>query len=200
MSTTCCIVLSLSPPRSRINELTKKEVCGASVGAIITPLIMTMILTPEPGSWRPAFIITGAVGYLWVIAWLVLTSREPPAGPVEPAREVESKPAASFASIVFTRRFFTLVVMVVAINACWQLLCVWLPKFLQQGRGYSENQALFFNSAYFIATDVGCIAAGAATLMLHRRGWSVHGSGSLDFLVCSLLTMLTVTIFWLPAG
>jgi ACS family hexuronate transporter-like MFS transporter len=176
---------------------------GASVGAIITPLIMAAMLTPATGSWRPAFVITGAVGYFWVIAWLVLTSREPPASPVETTSEVGAKsaePAVSFASIVFTRRFFVLVVMVVAINSCWQLLRVWLPKFLQQGRGYSENEALFFNSAYFIATDVGCIAAGAATVMLHRRGMTVHGSRSLVFLVCALLTTLTVTIFWLPAG
>lgn len=180
---------------------------GASVGAIATPLIMLAMLTPEPGSWRPAFIVIGVVGYAWVIAWLALTRREPPAAAVatsvEPAGAGESKPAvpaASFASIVFTRRFLVLVVMVVAINTCWQLLRVWLPKFLQQGRGYSESEALFFNSAYFIATDVGCIAAGAASVMLHRRGLSVHGARLLVFFVCSLMTMLTVMIFWLPGG
>ena len=189
---------------------------GASVGAIITPLVMAALLTPEPGSWRPAFILTGAVGYLWVIAWLILTRSEPDGtrmSPSEPARkeaaadarrtaptDTESPATASLVGIVFSRRFAALVIMVVAINSCWQLLRVWLPKFLQQGRGYSENEALFFNSAYFIATDVGCIAAGAATLVLHRRGWSVHGSRLLVFFLCSLLTLLTLTLFWLPAG
>ncbi|MGE3803445.1 MAG: MFS transporter [Gemmataceae bacterium] len=180
---------------------------GASVGAIATPLIMAAILTPAAGSWRPAFIVIGAIGYAWVFAWLVAARREPPEQPVDvevaPGGAADKKPApdeATFASIVFSRRFFVLVVMVVSINACWQLLRVWLPKFLQQGRGYSETEALFFNSAYFIFTDIGCIAAGAATVMLHRRGLGVHGARSLVFLVCSALTMLTLTLFWLPAG
>ena len=44
-----------------------------------------------------------------------------------------------------------------------ELSAVWLPMFLQKGRGYSESDALFFNSVYFVATDIGCIGAGAAS-------------------------------------
>jgi ACS family hexuronate transporter-like MFS transporter len=72
--------------------------------------------------------------------------------------------------------------------------------FLQTGRGYSESSALFFNSVYFVATDIGCLAAGAVSLWLARRGLRPHTAGLRVYLVCSLLTSLTVLVAVLPKG
>ena len=88
----------------------------------------------------------------------------------------------------------------VCINTSWQLVRAWLPKFLQQGRGYSEVEALYFNSAYFISTDVGCVLAGVVALRLSRVGWSVHASRMLVYLICALLTALTTVAAMLPQG
>src|ERR1700681_3838732 len=43
---------------------------GTNVGAILTPLIVPWI-TIHWG-WRWAFVITGALGFVWLIFWLVL--------------------------------------------------------------------------------------------------------------------------------
>lgn len=40
---------------------------GGSLGAIITPLIVTPIAVAY--GWRAAFLVTGAAGILWVLAW-----------------------------------------------------------------------------------------------------------------------------------
>src|SRR5205823_5692933 len=85
----------------------------------------------------------------------------------------QSGSESSFWEIMFSRRFLVLIVMVACINTTWQLLRAWLPKILQQGRGYGESDALYFNSLFFVATDVGCLGAGALTLWLNRRGWPV---------------------------
>ena len=42
---------------------------GASIGAIITPLVMRVMMTDAAGSWRLPFQFVGAVGILWVVAW-----------------------------------------------------------------------------------------------------------------------------------
>ena len=42
---------------------------GASIGAIITPLVMRAMMTNAAGSWRLPFQFVGAVGILWVVAW-----------------------------------------------------------------------------------------------------------------------------------
>ncbi|MBI3876447.1 MAG: MFS transporter [Verrucomicrobia bacterium] len=121
--------------------------------------------------------------------------------PAGEERESEHKAVAqdsSFFSIVFTRKFAALVVVVACINICWQLIRAWLPKFLEQGRGYSESEMLYFNSAYYIFTDIGCLAAGAATLWLVRRGATVHRSRTTVYGCCSLITGLTVAVALLP--
>src|SRR5204862_6169389 len=42
---------------------------GASIGAIITPLVMRVMMTDATGSWRLPFQVVGAVGLLWIVMW-----------------------------------------------------------------------------------------------------------------------------------
>ena len=45
---------------------------GASIGAVITPQILRMLMTDQAGSWRTPFVAVGAAGLLWVAVWLVM--------------------------------------------------------------------------------------------------------------------------------
>src|SRR5207249_2271541 len=92
----------------------------------------------------------------------------------EGARSEGREARETFCSVICSRRFAVALILIFCIHTTWQLLRVWLPMFLQTGRGYSESYALFFNSVYFVATDLGCIAAGAVSLWLARRGLSPH--------------------------
>ena len=90
--------------------------------------------------------------------------------------------------------------MVTCINSTWQLVRAWLPKFLMQGRGYTEADALWFNSAYFIAADVGCILAGVGTLWFARHGLEIHKARIRVYFLCACATALTVVAAGMPAG
>lgn len=177
---------------------------GASLGAILTPLIIRVLVGTDetPGLWRSPFLVIGAMGLLWCVAWLMIV------GPTTLARTRDDAAAGSAPTAPLTwlfdflrnPRFWALVVMVISINATWQLIRAWLPKFLQQGRGYAETEALYFNSAYYLATDVGCLLAGAAVLWMARRGLGAHWSRMIVYGVCAGLTCLTVVAASLPQG
>ncbi len=175
---------------------------GASVGAIVTPLVMRAMMTDAPGSWRLPFQVVGAVGILWVVVWLVSIRPRDLSGMSQSngSRSATGNSRESLWNATFSRRFAVGLVLIFCIHTTWQLLRVWLPMFLQKGRGYSENDALFFNSLYFVATDIGCIAAGAVSLWLARRGLSPHTAKCRVYLFCSLLTSLTVLVAALPKG
>jgi ACS family hexuronate transporter-like MFS transporter len=184
---------------------------GSSIGAILTPLIVMAMLTKvEPGvtlpvgEWRPVFQVIGVVGIGWAVLWLMAmrpgdfsNASQGDPSTTNPSGAVTTRP---FWSVLWTRRFITLLIVVVAINACWHIFRAWLPKFLVQGRGYSEQTALAFNSAFYVATDVGCIAAGLISVWLVRRGWSVHWSRVSVYAACALMTSASIAIIWLPAG
>jgi sugar phosphate permease len=178
---------------------------GASIGAIITPLVMSLMLAgrTEPGVWRQPFLVIGAVGVLWVAGWFALLKERDFTGTSPELEKSSSQPTPSearFVSVFADRRFWALVVVVAAINVCWQIVRAWLPKFLIEGKGYPEADALRFNSLYYIATDIGCLAAGAAALWLVKRGWDVHRSRATVFGVCALMTSLTALAAVLPRG
>ena len=50
---------------------------GASLGAIFTPLILRVMVAGNAaaGAWRPAFMLVGALGIVWIIAWLASIRR-----------------------------------------------------------------------------------------------------------------------------
>jgi MFS transporter, ACS family, hexuronate transporter len=171
---------------------------GASFGAIVTPVIMYALMTSEVESWRTPFIVVGAGGLLWLLPWLtVLRGRDLRASAAERA-SASSGPA--FWRLVVSRRMLVVFFVIVCINTTWQLLRAWLPKFLQEGRGYTEAESLFFNSGWFMATDVGCLAAGALAAWLAKRRLGVHTARLVVFFACGLLCATSLFVPLLDRG
>jgi MFS transporter, ACS family, hexuronate transporter len=172
---------------------------GTSIGAIITPQIMKLLLTDDLSSWRWAFMVVGAVGLLWILGWFALVKRDDLL--VATADPTAKNPTAQpFWHLVFGRKMLVVLFVIAMINTGWQILRAWLPKFMVEGRGYAENEMLNFNSLFYIATDVGCIGAGALTLWLFRKKLSVIASRKLTFFICAALSALTLVVPVLPKG
>jgi MFS transporter, ACS family, hexuronate transporter len=170
---------------------------GASVGAILTPPLMLWLMTDEISTWRYAFQVVGAVGLVWIVAWFALVRKSD----LEvSAPSVVSPKSTPVWPILLSARFWAVAMVIFGAQTCWHLFRVWLPKFLQQGRGYSETMALGFNSVYYMATDVGCILAGVLSLWLVKRGLTAHVSKRRVYLICCLFTSMAVLIPWLPQG
>lgn len=160
---------------------------GTSIGAIVTPLLMQALMTPEVGSWRGAFQAIAAIGAVWIVFWLLLVRK----ADLESQADTESTAPSEqgFWTVVFSRRMLVIFAVIACINTTWQVLRAWLPKLLQEGRGWSESHALYFNSAWFLATDIGCLGAGALAVWLVRRGLPVTRARLVVFAGCALLVM-----------
>lgn len=166
---------------------------GTSIGAILAPLIMLSLLTDEVGSWRPAFAIVGALGLLWVVGWFSAVRATDLPKP-------ERKQSSGSWRVLLQRRLVVVLVVVCLINTSWQIFRAWLHLFLQEGRGYSEQHTLLFNSAWFAATDVGCLGVGVLVLWLCAKGISVTRARQIMFSVCALLCLTLVALPVLPKG
>ena len=186
---------------------------GGAIGAILTPVVIQLMVvgSNDPQVWRLPFIVIGSSGVFWIILWAAsIGSNDLPAAGLAGAADhsaddidddnADNSLLGWLTECVFNVRFWALVPVVIALNITWQLIRAWLPLFLQEGRGASEQLALNFNSMYFAAADVGCLAAGAGALWLGRRGFTTHASRVLIYIVCACFTALTLVAAALPLG
>lgn len=203
---------------------------GASVGAILTPLVVQALVSDQPGSWRGPFVVIGTIGVLWIPLWLWLVAgvRLDPLPRGQPADLRRTVPAtgrtrwpeamgrrflaavprvlSSFAGFLagggwlLVRRVLALAVVVVAINLTWHFFRAWLPKLLEEYHGYQAASVRYFIVAYYIATDLGCLTAGFAVKLLTARWMSVHAARLSVFLTCALLTALSTVVSGLGPG
>lgn len=190
---------------------------GASIGAILTPLVIGMfapavvagdaeaISSEHVGWWRLPYVVIGCLGIFWIGPWLWLVrginlTRPAKATPASGGTVALSGSTAGSQKLIIVRRYLALAVVVVVINMTWQYFRVWLPKMLEQYHGYQPHQVRWFVMAYYIATDAGCISAGVAVKWLASRNWNVHRARMLTFSFCAALTALSTLASQLPAG
>ena len=150
------------------------------------------------------FQIVGALGVAWAVLWL-LSIRTSDLSPASSAslpvgKSLPTSQPVSFLQIAMSRQFVMCLIVVVTINVCWHQFRVWMPKFLEVGRGFSKTTTLDINTWFNVMTDIGCISAGLTTAALHRGGVSVFSARYRVFTVCSLLVSVGALIPWLPAG
>jgi ACS family hexuronate transporter-like MFS transporter len=173
---------------------------GTAIGSVITPLVVQLCLN-RYDDWRPAFIIIGAIGFIWVAVWLYhVHAQDLSLTTLPPSTKGGDSIGGAIATIVSDRRFWVLAVVVVSINLTWHFFRPWAPLFLQNQHHYSEQFTNYFSSGYYLAADVGAWAAGGMALFLVGRGYSVHASRVRVFMVCACLTLLSLATAVLPAG
>ena len=170
---------------------------GASLGAVLTPLIVEGFRYAG-APWQTPFVVIGAVGLLWVPLWLRLSRSGPVDRRPEPAVQTAAGSVASPARTAF--QFAVLAVIVITISLTWQIHRAWQPKYLKEHHHYAESEANLFASGYYLVADVGCLAAGALASLLIARGISVRWARVLVFAGCAGLIALSVGVPYMDRG
>ena len=180
---------------------------GASIGAVLAPLLVWYLAVHDPENWRGAFLLVGCCGIPWAVAWLltvresdvlrpVIQTDETSAGKGE-AKVMEEIP---FWNLFTTRRWWVLLFTVICINTVWHFIRVWMTDWLENVHHYEHEFVAGFTSLYFLVTFFGALASGAAISLLVNRGWNVQRARVIVFFVFALLTALVIPAAFLPAG
>jgi len=166
---------------------------GASIGAVLTPLLVLALVASDPGNWRLVFQLVGALGLGWAVLWFAIVRG--------PRAEVLSRPAADvqtevqsmpFAQVLFLRQFWITLAVGITINISWHFYRVWLPRFLDKDLHLSERDILLVFSGFFIAADLGSMGAGYLTRRLTYAGHTVAHARKVVLLISALLCLLSI--------
>jgi MFS transporter, ACS family, hexuronate transporter len=165
---------------------------GTNVGAIVTPLVVPW-LTLRFG-WQMAFIATGALGMLWIVAWLAVYRRPEESSLVSPLELalIHSDPEQATATAVPWRtmlrlrqawavglgKFFT--------DPIWFVYLFWMPDFLSRNLKLDLKGMALPLFVIYSGASVGSIAGGWLSSWLIKRGWAVNPSRKTAMLVCAL--------------
>jgi MFS transporter, ACS family, hexuronate transporter len=175
---------------------------GSSLGGMIAPPAVAWIIVHY--GWRPAFLVTGALGFLWVALWLrfyrrpedhprvskpelqmILAGRAPDAG----VRSVR------WLSLLGCREVWGVVLGRLLTDCVWWFYVYWLPKYLTDQRGFSLAQIGMFAWIPFFAVDAGNLGGGWLSGYLLQRGWSLNAARK-----CVLVLGAFGMLAGLPAG
>jgi len=163
---------------------------GTSAGAIVTPLVVPWI-TMYWG-WQWAFVITGALGFVWLIFWLLLYRKPEEHSHVCKAEldYIRSDPAESVAKVKWIslfphRQTWAFVTGKFMIDPIWWFYLFWVPDFLQRRHGLSLMKIGVPIMVIYVISDVGSVAGGWLSSWLIKRGKSVNAARKITMLLCA---------------
>jgi MFS transporter, ACS family, hexuronate transporter len=179
---------------------------GSNVGAILAPLTVPFIA--KEWGWQWAFIITGAIGFIWLIFWFWLyeipekqkrlksaelayinsdgdDNENVPLTTPDLTTDIEStKPKSiSWFKLLSFKQTWAFVLGKFLTDPVWWFYLFWLPAFLKAEYGIvGTDVALPVALVYTMAT-FGSIAGGWLPLHFIRKGWPVFRARKTSMLI-----------------
>jgi ACS family hexuronate transporter-like MFS transporter len=164
---------------------------GSNVGALLAPLLVPW-LTIAYG-WPTAFLVTGALGFLWIVAWWLFyqnPENHPRVSPTELAhiRSDPPDPAVKipWLSLLRHRQTWAFVVGMFLSAPIWWFYLYWLADFLSKSYGLSLSKLSLPLVVVYMVADIGSIGGGWLSSWLIKRGWTVNAARKTTLLVCAL--------------
>ncbi|MBS1134537.1 MAG: major facilitator superfamily 1 [Burkholderiaceae bacterium] len=165
-----------------------------NVGAILTPLLIPPIALAF--GWKAAFIVTGALGFVWILFWWPSVRNLEPVHP-------ETVPTAAIRSTVVwsqlfrDRRTWAFVGAKLLVDQVWWFILFWTPDFFHRVFGMSQAQLGWPIAIIYTMAAIGALSSGMLFPRLLDKGYAVDRARKLPMLVYALLILpvpLAITV------
>ena len=155
---------------------------GTNIGAIVAPIAVPLLAAVW--GWRAAFILTGAIGFIWLAAWWAFyhsVQTHPHLLPTERAYIKDGADEVSTSKVKLTevlghRQLWAFALGKMLTDPVWWFYLFWLPKFLASEHGIRGTALIPYLTTVYIIADVGSIFGGYLSSTLIKRGWSVNSA------------------------
>jgi len=179
---------------------------GTTIGAIIAPIIVTAI-TLQMG-WRWAFIITGMLGFIWVLAWWAIY-KSPTKNPHVNAAELEyihsddqengndgENEQESNGNLQITwrqlfqhRQTYAILFSRFVTDWVWWFFLFWTPDFLNKTHGVDLKATVLPLIIIYTMSSIGGIYGGHVSSQFIRFGRSIDFARKTTILLFALLVL-----------
>lgn len=161
---------------------------GASLGSVIAPPLVAALYAWV--GWKSTFLLTGALGFIWIVPWLILYKSGPGVHPWISAEErayiLDGQRAATaqdarhhdyvptLGQLLRHRQSWGVIAARFFIDPVWWLFVSWLPLYLNERFHFDVKQIGMFGWVPYVGAALGALLGGWLCGRLLERGWSVN--------------------------
>jgi ACS family hexuronate transporter-like MFS transporter len=165
---------------------------GSAVGAILAPPVVAFILVRF--GWQYAFVLTGVLGFIWLLFWWP-TYQTPP----EAEDEVKA-PVPSAWSLFRTRFVWSFTVAKIFLDPVWYFYIFWFPEYLKNARHFDMAAIGAYAWIPFLVAGSGNIFGGMVSGYLVKRGMPVVKARKTSVTLFALLMMAAIPAVLAPSA
>lgn len=173
---------------------------GSSLGAMIAPTLVAAI-TLRWG-WRASFVVTGAIGFIWVVAFQVFRWANPKMELADRAQAAASA-SVSWKELLRYRQTWAVFFCRFLADPLWYFFVFWIPEFLTRERGLNLLAGIALVAWIpFLVADDSNFGGGYLSLRLQQAGWSVNRTRktmmvlAVVFSPMAILAVMRSSLFW----
>jgi len=181
---------------------------GANIGAMVVPIVVPLLLAAF--GWQMAFVITGAVGFIWLVFWVMLyeiPSRHKKVNQEEIDYIHSDAPASAAAqqgpSIGWGRLFgmkqtWVFIVGKFLSDPVWYFFLFWLPSYFATQYNLSLTKPSLPLVVIYTMTTVGSIGGGWLSSWMIRKGYPIFRARKTSLLVFALMVFPIFLVRYAP--
>jgi MFS transporter, ACS family, hexuronate transporter len=166
---------------------------GSSIGGAIAPFLV-LYAYKLIGSWRPVFLVTGSLGFLWILAWRWLyhtPEQHPRVAPQEleyirrgraPEAQVSLRAIITWRKLLRYRQTWGIICGRFLLDPYWFLVADWFALYLRS-KGFRMEQSILGFWVPFLGADLGNLVASGLSSYWISRGWPVSRSRRMVLLI-----------------
>jgi MFS transporter, ACS family, hexuronate transporter len=172
---------------------------GTNVGAIVAPLAVPAIVVAW--GWQTAFILTGSVGFIWIIFWFIFYEIPEKQRRLKAAElyyinsdideQQESVEKIPWLKLLKYRQTWLFFIGKGLTDPIWWFYLFWIPGWLADVRGTGLDVKSFGFPLAFIytATTIGSIGGGLISSYLIKRGMIPFNARKWTMLIFAIMVV-----------
>ncbi|GAB4479937.1 MAG: MFS transporter [Thermoflexibacter sp.] len=176
---------------------------GTNIGAVIAPILVPWIVGIY--GWEEAFIITGAIGFIWLIFWWIyydIPTKQKRLSQAEyeyihsdnePANEVSKEKPVSWLRLFQIRQTWAFVFGKLLTDPVWWFFLFWLPSYFASTFQIDFKKPNIHLAIVYTATTIGSIGGGYLSSYLISKGWVVYRARKTAMLIFAFCVVPIVT-------
>src|SRR6185312_4122051 len=159
---------------------------GTNASFFIAPVLIAFITNLY--GWEAAFIVTGLMGVIWLIAWMIFPYNKLRRGATQTQADLApvTRNGPLYSILLRHRGFYAFSLGKGLTDPIWWFYLFYLPKFLNDNYGLDLNHVKYPLIVIYAFASIGSIAGGWLSGFLMNRGYGVNAGRKIALLVCAV--------------